>query len=125
LKLFQAKEPKVANTGKLDINWINRGYELNKNPGVDTSGYNRVEGVWNIYFHGFMDRFDDIAYVEGSVTIEPGIYETTAYGEKCYLFLWVADPTHPRTMKGLITRISDTEQVVDALAKYISNQSTI
>lgn len=107
--------------GRIDTTFYNlgkiRAENNNENP-MDVADYKRLEKCWNVYFHGFNDRYDDIAYVKGTVTIEPGIYDVMVDGEECYLFLWDTKDEHPRPLKGLIARIKDKKLVKHAKAMY-------
>lgn len=108
--------------GKLDVNFLNLGFDAHGNESLDVREYTRVERCWNIYFHGFMDAYDDIAYVKGKVSIEPGIYEVVTYGIPALLFVWRYTDEHPRDLKGLIVRVGDTKNIEDAYKKYTDNQ---
>lgn len=109
--------------GKLDVDFLNLGFDTHVNESIERSDYIRVEGCWNIYFHGFMDAHDDIAYVKGKVKINPGIYEIVTYGIPALLFIWQwTNSDHPRVLKGLIVRADDIESINDAYVKYTENQ---
>ena len=110
--------------GKLDVTFLNFEHERSIDEKVTHDQFQRVKGVWNIYFHGFMDKRCDIAYVKKPTEISPGIYEVTVYGEAAYLFLWVPKDD-VGGLKGLITRVVDTFLVEDAFKKYTANQSFI
>lgn len=112
-------------TGKLDVQFFNYYEEQAKAEAVSPAMYQRVERTWNIYYHGFMDSLDDIAYVKETTTIEPGVYEVTTYGIPAYLFLWKYCDDHPRDLKGLIVRADDLRMVDDAFIKYTNEQNTI
>lgn len=112
-------------TGKLDTQFFNFGEDRFNQPDIDPSLYHRVEQVWNIYYHGFMDRYDDIAYVKETTTLEPGVYEITTYGIPAYLFLWKSGTDHPRNLKGLIVRTDDLRMVDDAFTKYVDERNFI
>lgn len=112
-------------TGKLNVEFFNHGLDHSKDDKVIASEYHRVDRCWNIYFHGFMDQFDDIAYVKVPTTIEPGIYEVVTYGIPAILFLWKYTDDHHRDLKGLLVKADGGESMLDALAKYNSRQEFI
>lgn len=109
-------------TGKLDVEFFNFEYDRSLDESIDRDKYLRVDKVWNIYYHGFMDKFCDIAYVKTPTTIEPGIYEITTYGIPAYLFVWKYGDDHPRGLKGLIVKVGDTDLIKDAFEKYATTQ---
>lgn len=109
--------------GRLGVQFFNLGqarFDNNFNNPDDVNKYQRVKRCWNIYFHGFNDRYDDIAYVKEPTTIEPGIYEVVIEGIPCYLFLWQyeSDPEFKNNLKGLIVKVDDRTMVSDAYNKY-------
>lgn len=112
-------------TGELDVEFFNYAYDRSLDESIDPGLYLRVDKVWNIYYHGFMDKFCDIAYVKTPTTVEPGIYEVTTYGIPAYLFIWKTGDHHQRNMKGLIVKVDDTNLVNDAFEKYTTNQYSI
>lgn len=102
-------------TGKLDIQFFNFGLDQQADyDGINAEEYKRVEGTWNIYYHGFMDRWCDIAYVKQRTVIEPGIYEITTYGVDAYLFFWQGGDR----LRGLITPRDNQSLIDDAYKKY-------
>lgn len=102
-------------TGKLDVQFFNFGQDQHDNPdNINAEEYQRVEGVWNVYYHGFMDRYCDIAYVKQRTVIQPGIYEVTTYGVDCYLFFWMGGERY----RGLLVRKEDQFLIDDAYKKY-------
>lgn len=107
-------------TGKLDTQFYNFGLDQHDNPDtINGEEYLRVEGTWNIYYHGFMDRYCDIAYVKKRTVIEPGIYEVNTYGIDCYLFFWQGGDR----LRGLITQRDNQPMIDDAYKKYQSQVS--
>lgn len=111
--------------GKLDVQFFNFGYDRSIDGTADGSKYHRVERCWNIYYHGFNDRFCDIAYVKETTTIEPGIYEVVTYGVPAILFVWKYTDEHHRDLKGLIVKVGDDKSMQDALAKYTTAKEFI
>lgn len=112
-------------TDKLEVEFFNLGYDRSLDESLDPSVYQRVDKAWNIYFHGFMDEFCDIAYVKTPTVIKPGVYEVTTYDIPAYLFLWEYDTTHPRSLKGLIVKADDVRMIDDAFIKYSNNKYSI
>ncbi len=112
-------------TGKLGVQFFNLGHDRNLDDELDASEYQRVNRCWNIYYHGFMDRYDDIAYVKVPTNIEPGIYEVVTYGIPAILFVWMYCNDHTRDLKGLIVKVGDDELMEDALAKYNARKEFI
>lgn len=100
----------------LDVDFINFGEDKANDPSISAKDYRRLSGSWNIYYHGFMDRYDDIAYVKKPVEIEPGIYPIKTYGVDAYLFIWL-DASINR-LRGLITTQTNERWIADALSKY-------
>lgn len=112
--------------GKLDTEFFNLGHDAHGSESIDVREYTRVERCWNIYYHGFMDEYDDIAYVKGKVSIEPGIYEIVTYGIPALLFVWrYATEVGQRDLKGLIVKADDTKLIEDAYTKYKTTQAFI
>ncbi|ABY63133.1 hypothetical protein ST201phi2-1p307 [Pseudomonas phage 201phi2-1] len=109
-------------TGKLDVDFLNLGYDRSINENLSGEEYLRVDRCWNIYYHGFMDEFDDIAYVKGNVSIEPGIYEVVTYGIPAILFLWRFTHDHHRDLKGLIVKVGDDDMMKDAYQKWFNHE---
>lgn len=109
-------------TSKLDVQFFNLGYDLSLDESINASEYQRVDKAWNIYYHGFMDQYCDIAYVKSPTVIEPGVYEITTYGIPAYLFIWKYCNTHPRGLKGLIIKADDVRMLDDAFVKYSENK---
>jgi hypothetical protein len=107
-------------TGKLDIQFFNFGHDHNTDPD-NTNGedYLRVEGTWNIYYHGFMDARCDIAYVKQRTVLQPGIYEINTYGIDAYLFFWQGEDR----LRGLITQRDNQPMIDDAYKKYLKQVS--
>lgn len=112
---------------KLDVQFLHffKEYERLGETAFNPHQLKRVERCWNIYYHGFMDERDDIAYVHGKVVIEPGIYEVEVYGIPAILYLWKYTDDHTRDLKGLIVRKGDEEMMMDAQNKYDSSQTFI
>lgn len=110
---------------KLDVDFRNYVKDRTDNPNIDPSQYLRVQRCWNIYFHGFMDEGDDIAYVLERTAIEPGIYEVDVYDIPAILYLWDTHDGHHRPLKGLIVRKGDISGMVDAQQKYDTNKAFI
>lgn len=111
--------------GKLDVDFRNIEHDHQQNPDLNPREYQRLEGCWNVYFHGFMDERDDIAYVLKPTKVEPGIYEVEVYGVPAVLFIWDTLIEHHRPLKGLIVRKGDTELMDDAQLKYNTAQAFI
>lgn len=107
---------------KLDVQFFNFGYDRSIDSTADGSKYLLVDRCWNIYFHGFMDQFDDIAYVKVPTAIEPGIYDVVTYGIPAVLFVWKYTKEHDRDLKGLIVKADDAEMLENARVKYTNNQ---
>lgn len=108
-------------SGKLDVEFFNYYEDRAVNPKVDPVEYLRVDGTWNIYFHGFYDRYDDIAYVKVPTVIQPGIYEVSVRGIECYLFYWQSTDRK----RGLIVRKADPELIEEAYQKYLKQAAYI
>lgn len=112
--------------GKLDVQFFNLGYDRSDVDGNTEAGeYRRVDRCWNIYFHGFMDQFDDIAYVKVTTAIEPGIYEVVTYGIPAILFLWKYTDDHHRDLKGLLVKADDAVRLKNAHVKYTMKKEFI
>lgn len=105
-------------TGKLDFEFFNYYEDRAKDNSIGWENYHRLPNTWNVYFHGFMDELDDIAYVRVPVELEPGIYETTSYGIHCYLFYWKERDVGSKYKRGLLVKHDDQEWLEDALTKY-------
>lgn len=102
--------------GQLAVRFFNYGQDKFERPDdTHAENYQRVKGTWNVYYHGFMDRYDDIAYVKSPTTIEPGIYEIETYGVEAYLFFWQGGDR----LRGLIVRKEDQAMIEDAYKKYL------
>lgn len=106
----------------LATQFFNYGKDKYEKPETtDAAQYHRVKGSWNVYYHGFMDEYCDIAYVKEPTSLEPGIYLIETYGVEAYLFFWFSDDR----FRGLITRRDDEKMTEDAYAKYLKEVSSL
>lgn len=111
--------------GKLDVVFHNLGQARHDNPDINIENWQRVMYYWNIYFHGFNDQYDDIAYVTQRTEIPPGIYDVVVNDTPCLLFAWQYCNESFNNLKGLIVEASNAAMVADAFAKYSAKQEFI
>lgn len=87
-----------------------------------------INGRSNVYFHGFCDKQDDLAYSKGTIVVSEGIYNVNAYGTPAILFIWLPESSSRspnKLYKGLIVEINDNDRMIDAYAKYTKKAPSI